>query len=289
MSKVNYTDMYKNNYIEDRVYAVTGAGGGFGRLTTLEILKMGGKVAIMGHHEENTMETLKLGEEIADGNIVAVVGDAGNYDDVKKFVAQAVEKFGELDVFIANAGTMPLAPWKAHEKALEAWDRCLNTNLRGTMYGIAATYDQFIKQGRGHFVSISSIYGNFPVYGSGVYQATKIAVRYLVNSLRVESQGKIKTTIVNPTGVPATGLSGTVVEREGAKGICGQNWDKYLEMLESMQKGEVSDELLNSENVKYFNLEPQELVWGIMHALNQPWGVSVSDISMRASGELYIL
>ena len=70
-----------------------------------------------------------------------------------------------------------------------------------------AVHDVMIEQGRGHIVNLSSIYGNYPVSGAAVYGATKAAVNVLSESLRIESQGKIKVTNVRPTGVPATGGS----------------------------------------------------------------------------------
>ena len=68
-----------------------------------------------------------------------------------------------------------------------------------------------LKQGRGHVINISSIYGNYPTAGAGVYGATKAAVVFLSESLRMESQGKIKVTTIRPTGVPTTGLGAGVI------------------------------------------------------------------------------
>ena len=84
-----------------------------------------------------------------------------------------------------------------------------------------------IAQGRGHIVNLSSIYGNFPVVGAGVYGATKAAVNFLSESLRMESRGKIKVTIVKPTGVPGTGLAGGIVNQAAIVGILGQNMPSY--------------------------------------------------------------
>ena len=79
-----------------------------------------------------------------------------------------------------------------------------------------------IGQGQGHVVNLSSIYGNAGVAGSAVYSATKAAVNELSNSLRLESQGKIKVTVVRPTGVPGTGLGQGVLNPLAIKGILGE-------------------------------------------------------------------
>ena len=119
---------------------------------------------------------------------------------------RAVAEFGSIDVMVNNAGTMPLALYADHAQAAEAWDRCIDVNFKGVLHGIMAVYDAMIEQGRGHIINLSSIYGNYPVSGAAVYGATKAAVNVLSESLRQETQGRIKVTTIRPTGVPGTGL-----------------------------------------------------------------------------------
>ena len=99
---------------------------------------------------------------------------------------------------VNNAGVMPLAFYADHADAGAAWERCIDINIKGVLNGIVAVYDQMIAQGRGHIVNLSSIYGNFPVAGAGVYGASKAAVNFLSEALRVEAQGRIKVTVVKP-------------------------------------------------------------------------------------------
>ena len=89
--------------------------------------------------------------------------------------------------------------------ACEAWDRCIDINFKGVLNGISAVYDQMIEQGRGHVVNLSSIYGNAGTAGSGVYSATKAAVRGAVGLAAHRVAGKIKVTVVRPTGIMGTG------------------------------------------------------------------------------------
>ena len=104
-----------------------------------------------------------------------------------------MDTFGGVDILVNNAGTMPLAFYEDHAIASEAWDRCIDVNIKGVLNGIMAVYDTMIGQGQGHVVNLSSIYGNAGVAGSAVYSATKSAVNELSNSLRLESQGKLKS------------------------------------------------------------------------------------------------
>ncbi len=99
---------------------------------------------------------------------------------------------------INNAGIMPLAFFSDHAEAHAAWLRCIDINIKGVLNGQVAAYDTMIEQGRGHIVNVSSIYGNFPVTGAAVYGATKAAVNFLSESLRVEArlQGTQGETVV---------------------------------------------------------------------------------------------
>ena len=157
------------------------------------------------------------------------------------------------------------------------------------MNGIIAVHDQMIAQGRGHVVNLSSIYSNFPVAGAAVYAATKSAVNFLSEALRVESQGKIKVTNVRPTGVPATGLASGIVNQAAVVGILGQNAPAYLQQMQAYAAGELPAEFSDADNIEYYALAPEHLADQIVYAINQPWGVSISDITVRAAGDGYIL
>jgi NADP-dependent 3-hydroxy acid dehydrogenase YdfG len=157
------------------------------------------------------------------------------------------------------------------------------------MNGSVAVYDQMMAQGRGHLINLSSIYGNHPVVGSAVYGATKAAVNYFSESLRVETRGKIKVTIIKPTGVNTTGLGGTVVNATAGIGIMGQNAAEALGDYAQMRDGTIAPEKLDAESIAYSQLGPEHIADAIIHAINQPWGVSIGDITVRAAADAYIL
>jgi NADP-dependent 3-hydroxy acid dehydrogenase YdfG len=192
-------------------------------------------------------------------------------------------------VLVNNAGVMPLAFFSDHAAATEAWDRAIDINLRGVLNGICAVYDQMIEQGRGHVVNISSIYGNAGSAGSGVYSATKAAVRVLSDSLRVEAQGKIKVTVVRPTGIMGTGLGGSVVNPQAIVGLTGQHTERYGARVERLRTGGLHPEETDVDDVRYWAITTDDLVRQIVYAIDQPWGVTISDITVRATGEDYVL
>jgi NADP-dependent 3-hydroxy acid dehydrogenase YdfG len=276
------------NHVAGKSIVITGAGGGFGRLVSEKAAALGAKLTCADID-------LAAAQSVADailasgGVAQAVKVDVSRIADMRALAAEAVSAYGAIDVMINNAGTMPLAFFSDHEAALEAWNRCIDVNIRGVMNGIVAVYDQMIAQGRGHVINLSSIYGNFPVTGAAVYGASKAAVNMMSESLRVEARGKIKVTIVKPTGVPATGLSAGIVNPDATIGILGQNAEPFAEMVGQIADGSFPAERLDPANVDYASLAPEHIADAIVHAINQPWGVSVGDITIRAAGDHFIL
>ena len=275
-----------SNYLKDKVVVVTGAAGGFGRLIALKSSALGASV-VCSDVDESTLSLVV--QEAATDRVIGITADVTNLKDLQELVEETIGRLGRVDVMINNAGIMPLAFYQDHEKAIEAWHNCIDINIKGVLNGIVAVYDQMISQGRGHVVNLSSIYGNFPVSGAGVYGASKAAVNFLSESLRVESRGKIKVTTVKPTGVPGTGLGQGIINQEAIIGILGQNNASYLQMMQAHLSGELPEEHRNPENIEYYALDPSDLADQVIYAINQPWGVSIGEVTVRASGDAYIL
>jgi NADP-dependent 3-hydroxy acid dehydrogenase YdfG len=208
---------------------------------------------------------------------------------MEQLAARAVDEFGAIDVMVNNAGTMPLAFFADHATAADAWDRCIDVNFRGVLNGIGAVHDQMISQGRGQVVVISSIYGNHAVAGSAVYSATKAAVNILADALRQESQGRIKVTVVRPTGVLGTGLGATVSNPAALSGIVGANEPAFMESVTRFYGGDLPAAQADPDDIAYWAITPEELVDQIVYTIDQPWGISIGDITVRASGEHYVL
>lgn len=275
------------NYIKEKTIIVTGAASGFGRLVAQKVSALGACVVVVDINIQELAETLSSLEN--PDNAISVVADVADRNAVAQVSVEAIRRFGSIDIMLNNAGVMPLAFFSDHGVAAEAWDRCIDINIKGVLHGICAVHDQMINQGHGHVINVSSIYGNFPVVGAGVYGATKAAVNFLSESLRMESQGRIKVTTIKPTGVPATGLGAGVVNREAVIGILGANMSAYAQQSEALAAGQLPESQLDPERIEYFALEPDLLADQIVYAMNQPLGVSISELTVRASGDAYIL
>lgn len=265
------------NYIKDKVIIVTGASSGFGMHTAKKAAELGGKVVLAARREHLLREIVQEIREKG-GEATYIPTDLRDKDQVRAMAQYAIDTYGRIDVLVNDAGTMPLAYLSQHEYAMPAWEECIATSINGTLYATAAVYDQMIKQGQGHIINISSILGNYGVSGCGVYNLSKAAVRIMADSMRVENNGKIKFSVVKPTSVAATGLVGTEVDfNAGLSGVYGKLIDAFTG-LGTPGRDEIED-------IHCFDFGPEVLADNIIYVMNQPWGVNISEISVRASNE----
>ena len=276
------------DHITGKTVIITGAGSGFGALASQRLAARGAKLVCCDIDAESAQATADaiIG---AGGEAVAASADVSRVDDMRAVAALAVERFGAIDVLVNNAGTMPLAFLADHAAAAEAWSRCIDINFKGVINGTCAVYDQMIAQRRGQVINMSSIFGNIPVMGGSVYGATKAAVDYYSHSVRQESRGLIKVTVVKPTGVSTTNLGASVVNAAAAIGAFGANYADYKAAMLTMAEGNAPAQWSDPESISYLSLEPQYIVDAIVHAIDQPWGVSISDITVRASGDHFVM
>lgn len=275
-----------DTHIDGRVVVVTGAAGGFGRLVAQKMAARGARVVAADVDETELASTVDS-IVAAGGSARAVRADVTDRTQMHALAAEALDAFGAIDVMVNNAGVMPLAMVADHAQAADAWDRCIDVNLKGVLNGIMAVHDAMIEQGRGHVVNISSIYGNYPVAGAAVYGATKAAVNVLSEALRQESQGRIKVTTIRPTGVPGTGLGDGVINPAAFGGILGGDMGEFMQKIAAVFGPNPPPELVDPEQIGYFALAPELLADQIVFAIDQPWGVSISDLTVRASGDSY--
>ena len=280
--KSNYI---QKNYVEGKVIIITGASSGFGKLTAKRAAEMAGKIVLAARSEEKLKETVAE-IKAAGGEASYIVTDVAKKDDVFAMAKFAVDTYGRIDVLVNNAGTMPLAFFSEHEQALDKWEQCIDISIKGTIFGISAVYDQMIKQGQGQVINVSSIYANFPVAGAGVYQVAKMGVQYLAESLRSECQGKIKVTTIKPTGFMKTNLSSSVVDQMAMMpAVAGP-----LEILSNwVEEAPLRPDFHDINSMTYNDPDPQVLADNIIYAINQPWGVSIGDLTVRASGESFVI
>ena len=192
--------------IQGKVIVITGASSGLGEATARRLSAEGATV-VLGARRADRLQRLTKEFEAKGGKSLAVTVDVTDKTQVKKLVDSAVESFGRIDVLINNAGVMPLSPLE--KLKVDEWDHMIDVNIKGVLYGIAATLPHMKRQKAGHIINVSSVAGHKVGPTFAVYSATKHAVRTLSEGLRMEVKPyNIRTTIISPGAVATELLDG---------------------------------------------------------------------------------
>lgn len=244
--------------LEGRVAIVTGASSGIGEAAAETLARAGARVAVAARRRER-LEALcdRIGE--AGGEALAVPTDVAEREQVEALAQRVVDAWGRIDVLVNNAGLMPLSPIR--EGRVDDWDRMIDVNVKGVLYGIAAVLPVMLEQGSGHVVNVGSVAGRRPFPGGTVYAATKFAVRAVTAGMQLElsaSEG-IRVTDVQP-GVVDTELPDHIPSDEMREGFEGR-WDDRR------------------------RLEPDDVARAILYAVTTPDRVNVNEILIRPTDQ----
>jgi NADP-dependent 3-hydroxy acid dehydrogenase YdfG len=205
-----------SNNIQGKVVVITGASSGLGEATARLLSAEGASVAL-GARRVDRLRALAKELIGKGGQALTVATDVTDCDAVKTLVDTAVQTFGRIDVMINNAGLMPQA--LLERLKIDEWNRMIDVNLKGVLYGIAAALPHMKQQKSGHFINVSSVAGHRVGPGFAVYAATKHAVRALSEGLRQEVKPyNIRTTVISP-GAVATELPNSVTDPDAGARI----------------------------------------------------------------------
>ncbi len=204
------------NNIEGKIVVITGASSGLGEATARHLSELGA-VVVLGARRIERIRALAQALAGSEGKAIALQTDVTQSEQVKKLVEAAIEKYGRIDVMINNAGLMPHSPLERLKIA--DWDRMIDVNIKGVLYGIAAALPYMQQQKSGHFINVSSVAGHKVRPGSAVYAATKHAVLVISEGLRQEVKPyNIRTTVISP-GAIATDLPNSITEPDIADSV----------------------------------------------------------------------
>ncbi|MDQ3907565.1 MAG: SDR family oxidoreductase [Acidobacteriota bacterium] len=202
--------------IRGKVVVITGASSGLGEAAARHLSAQGAAVALGARRVERIKS---LADELTGngGKALAVATDVTDYEQVKRLVDAAVQTFGRIDVMLNNAGLMPNSPLERLK--IDDWDRTIDVNIKGVLYGIAAALPYMKEQRAGHIINVSSVAGHKVRAGGAVYAATKHAVRVISEGLRQEVKPyNIRTTVISP-GAVTTELPESITEPDIAENM----------------------------------------------------------------------
>ncbi len=205
----------------DSVVVITGAGSGIGRELAVALAAEGVRgLALSDRNEETLAETVgklpESGTEILSDSL-----DVSSLDAVESHRDSVIEKFGSASHVFNNAGVGLVG--RTEEVSFEDMEWLMDINFWGTVYGTKVFLPVFRKQGYGHVINFSSVFGLIAPPGQSTYCASKFAVRGFTESLRHELDGtEIHVTSVHPGGVK------TNIARDAKKGENAPQEDKDM-------------------------------------------------------------
>jgi NADP-dependent 3-hydroxy acid dehydrogenase YdfG len=240
----------------DKVVIVTGAASGIGAATATCLAAAGARVMLASRRADIIAS---LTQRIrADGGIAECrATDVSDRHAMENLAAATFTAFGRIDVLVNNAGVMSIAPLA--ELQVDQWDRMIDINLKGVLYGIAAVLPFMRTQKSGHIVHVASTLGHEPMAGAAVYCATKAAVLSIAEAFRREIAPDIRSTVITP-GAVASELHADITDPELRQRIAAA----YENALPAASVAEV-----------------------IRYAIAQPDTVGINEIVLRPTSQNY--
>ncbi len=241
--------------IAGKTIIITGASSGIGEAAARS-LHAGGANLVLAARRSDRLRALaaQLGEE----RIAWRATDVTRLQDLKAIAALALERFGQIDVLINNAGIMPLSPIASG--AVDDWERMIDVNIKGVLYGIHAVLGHMLERGQGHIVNVASVAAIVVSPTTAVYSATKAAVRTIADGLRKETGGKVRVTTIYP----------------------GQTESELAEGITDAGAATLRKYILENPN----KLPADAIAEAIVYVLRQPKGVAVNDVTVRPTSEV---
>ncbi len=236
--------------IQGKVVIITGASSGIGEAAAKELASKGAKL-VLAARRENRLQKLQKEIEKNGGIAVYKLTDVTSYRQMEELAQYVLNEFGKIDVFINNAGLMPQS--FLYKKKVDEWDRMIDVNVKGVLYGIAAVLPSMRGHKSGH-INVASIAGHQVGAGGAVYSATKFAVCAISEGLRKEEfANNIRVTIISP-GAVSTELTETITDM-----------DLKL-VIDEIYKGAI---------------EPENIARAIAYAIEQPSNVAINEMIIR--------
>ena len=243
--------------LENKTIIITGASSGIGSATAKLLASHGAQMVIAARREDRLKELKKEIEEEG-GSALIVTTDVSKRQDMEVLVQKSLDEYGNIDVMINNAGIMPMSFIK--NLKVDEWERTIDVNLKGTMFGVAAVLPHMLEKEDGHIVNLCSILGRKAIPGAAIYCATKFGIQAFCDSLRQEltPTKNIRITAIEPGGVN-TEIDSTITDEEMKK--------------------------FTNETRNRGMLEAIDIAEGILYAISQPPRVDVSEVLIMPSVE----
>lgn len=222
---------------------ITGASSGIGAKIAEKLSIQGANVVLAARRKQKLDTVVEHINNTGNGQALGVVTDVSNRSDVEKLVKQTTDTFGNIDIYVNNAGLMLSSV--VQDSKVDDWEDMIDVNIKGVLYGINTVLPNMVERSTGHIINISSVSGHEVTKVSTVYSATKFAARAISMGLEKE---------LAHTGVRVTNISPGMVDTDLASSRTSKG-----------RKPLLTDDIANA----------------VVYAVTQPDYVNVNEITVR--------
>lgn len=237
--------------IQDKVIMITGASSGIGAACARRLARQGAGLVLAARREERLAGLAAELDNETGGRVLWAATDVTRVEQLQALATAARARFGHIDVLVNNAGIMPVS--LLEQGCVDDWDRMIDVNIKGVLYGIHAVLGDMLARGSGHIINISSLAGLAVGPGGAVYSGTKFAVRAISDGLRQECVGKVRVTSVCP-GLVASELADSVTH------------PAFQDRVRTLYEGAMPADAIAD---------------AVLYAVGQPGNVAVNEIVVR--------
>lgn len=231
---------------ENQTALITGGGTGIGAAAAEELAANGLNIVVVGRRA-GPLEEVAGRIRARGGQAAAMPADVTNYDAVERVANRTVDRFGRIDLLVANAAVHDVSSIDSGDPAW--WGRLIQTNVMGVIHVVRAVLPLMYRQGSGHIIIVASVSGRVTYTGETVYVASKHATVAFADCLRQEASPRgIRVTTIEP-GMVDTPMLDNPFARELRKTVTP--------------------------------LSPSDCARAILFAFQQPPNVAINEIVMR--------
>lgn len=244
--------------LRGKVAMVTGASSGLGEAIAQALASRGAHLALSARRADRLAAVAdKLRAIPGAGEILAVPGDVRDALSVEEMVRQTLERWGQLDILIANAGFGYRVPIAEGDPA--RWKELLDTNVYGVLLTLRYGVPPMLARRSGHVIFMSSVAARVVQAGGGVYSASKVAVNAIAEALRQEvTRQGVRVTMIEPG-----------VVRTAFQDVAGYGPDLRRRLLEEQTP-----------------LTATDIAAAVLYALEQPPHVSINELLIRPTEQV---
>ena len=208
----------------DKVVIVTGGGSGIGQAVCLQAARKGARVVVVNrtaHKGEH------VAQQITDEGLeaIALQGDVSSEEDIRRVVAETMNRYGKIDVLVNNAAVCPQV--RLTDLSLEQWNHVISSNLTSVFLFCKEVIPHMLKAGGGSIVNVSSVHALGTLEGYSAYAASKGGIVSLTRAIALDfAKQNIRVNTVLPGAVHTPMLESSIKNLDTPKEQIMNNWNE---------------------------------------------------------------